>query len=322
MHLPRRLGRRVPARCRPRSFPTATTSAGSSTTRPGCPPRGSRRSPPSSAPARRAGPTSRRCRTRSSSSKGQGTIFLARPAAREGGDRGDGHRRGARRRQTSTRRISGVADYLAGSDAEALEMVREIVARLNTTKTFSGDLAPAEDPLYPAEEIYGVLPRDLRRGRSRSARSSRGSSTARASTSSSRATARRSSAASGGSRGFPVGDPRQQRNPLLGVGAQGDALHRDGLPAAHPAPVRPEHHRLHGREGLRARRHRQGRGEDGPRRRERRRPEADAPRRRLVRRRATTACAAAPTSPASSSAGRTRGSASWGASRRPASWRR
>ena len=35
VHLPRRLGRRVPARCRPRSSPTATTSAASSSTRRG-----------------------------------------------------------------------------------------------------------------------------------------------------------------------------------------------------------------------------------------------------------------------------------------------
>lgn len=47
-------------RCRTRCSPTATTSGGSSTTRRGCPGRASRRSPPSSAPARRAGRTSRR----------------------------------------------------------------------------------------------------------------------------------------------------------------------------------------------------------------------------------------------------------------------
>lgn len=47
-------------RCRTRSSPTANTSGGSSTTRPGCPARASRRSPPSSVPARRAARTSRR----------------------------------------------------------------------------------------------------------------------------------------------------------------------------------------------------------------------------------------------------------------------
>ena len=45
VHLPGRLGRRVSCRCRPTSSPTATTSGASSTTRPGCPPPASRRSP-------------------------------------------------------------------------------------------------------------------------------------------------------------------------------------------------------------------------------------------------------------------------------------
>ena len=41
--------------------------------------------------------------------------------------------------------------------------MREIVSRLNTVKSLPGDLAAPEEPLYPAEEIYGVLPADLRR---------------------------------------------------------------------------------------------------------------------------------------------------------------
>jgi 3-methylcrotonyl-CoA carboxylase beta subunit len=94
--------------------------------------------------------------------KEQGTIFLAGPplvkaatgedvTAEELGG-GDVHTR-----------ISGVADHLAANDAEALEMVREIVSRFNTRKTIDADLAAPEDPLYPPEEIYGVLPRDLRK---------------------------------------------------------------------------------------------------------------------------------------------------------------
>ena len=60
-------------------------------------------------------------------------------------------------------RISGVADHLADDDAAALEKVREIVARFNTRKEFPGDVAAPEDPLYPPDEIYGVLPKDLRK---------------------------------------------------------------------------------------------------------------------------------------------------------------
>jgi acetyl-CoA carboxylase carboxyltransferase component len=94
--------------------------------------------------------------------KNQGTIFLGGPplvkaatgedvTAEELGG-GDVHTR-----------ISGVADHLAADDCEALAMVREIVSRFNTKKTIEADLATPEDPLYPAEEIYGVLPKDLRK---------------------------------------------------------------------------------------------------------------------------------------------------------------
>lgn len=94
--------------------------------------------------------------------KGQGTIFLAGPPlvkAATGEDvtpeelgGGDVHTR-----------ISGVADHLAEDDSDAIEKVREIVTRFNTVKKVEGDLAASEEPLYPPEEIYGILPRDLRR---------------------------------------------------------------------------------------------------------------------------------------------------------------
>ncbi|MCC6132837.1 MAG: methylcrotonoyl-CoA carboxylase [Acidobacteria bacterium] len=94
--------------------------------------------------------------------KNQGTIFLAGPPlvkAATGEDvtpeelgGGDVHTR-----------ISGVADHLAEDDAHALEILRDIVQHLNRTKPSRGDLRAPEDPLYPSEEIYGVLPRDLRR---------------------------------------------------------------------------------------------------------------------------------------------------------------
>ena len=94
--------------------------------------------------------------------KGQGTIFLAGPplvkaatgedvTAEELGG-GDVHTR-----------ISGVADHLAENDEDAIEKVRDIVAHFNTTKEIPGDVASPEEPLYPAEEIYGVLPRDVRK---------------------------------------------------------------------------------------------------------------------------------------------------------------
>jgi len=60
-------------------------------------------------------------------------------------------------------RISGVADHLAGDDAEALEIARELVGDLGTVKTPPGDVTEPEEPAYDPKEIYGVLPRDLRK---------------------------------------------------------------------------------------------------------------------------------------------------------------
>lgn len=59
-------------------------------------------------------------------------------------------------------RLSGVADHYAEDDAHALEMCREIVASLNRSQKVSADIQPPEEPLYPAEEIYGILPRTFR----------------------------------------------------------------------------------------------------------------------------------------------------------------
>jgi len=59
-------------------------------------------------------------------------------------------------------RISGVVDHIADDDAHALRMARDIVASLNRPPRSYLDLAEATDPLYPPEDIYGVLPHDSR----------------------------------------------------------------------------------------------------------------------------------------------------------------
>jgi 3-methylcrotonyl-CoA carboxylase beta subunit len=94
--------------------------------------------------------------------KNQGTIFLAGPplvkaatgedvTAEELGG-GDVHTR-----------LSGVADHLADDDADALEKVRGIVAHLAPPPPApAGRIAP-EEPRYPADELYGVVPRETRR---------------------------------------------------------------------------------------------------------------------------------------------------------------
>ncbi|GAB4456636.1 MAG: propionyl-CoA carboxylase [Anaerolineae bacterium] len=55
-------------------------------------------------------------------------------------------------------RISGVADHFAVDDPHALEIVRSIVASLNTRKQVDLDLQPPEEPLYDPTELYGIIP--------------------------------------------------------------------------------------------------------------------------------------------------------------------
>ncbi|MDE2144227.1 MAG: methylcrotonoyl-CoA carboxylase [Elusimicrobia bacterium] len=57
-------------------------------------------------------------------------------------------------------RTSGVTDHLADNDEHALQICRSIVANLNAPKL---DLGAGEEPLYPAEDLYGIVHRDLRR---------------------------------------------------------------------------------------------------------------------------------------------------------------
>jgi acetyl-CoA carboxylase carboxyltransferase component len=93
--------------------------------------------------------------------KGAGTIYLAGPPlvkAATGEEVTPEDLGGAEVHS----RVSGVTDHMAASEEEALSIVRNIVANLNRVKRVDLDLAEPEDPLYPPEEIYGVLPTDLK----------------------------------------------------------------------------------------------------------------------------------------------------------------
>ena len=59
-------------------------------------------------------------------------------------------------------RESGVADHYAMDDAHALAIVRRIVKNLNRTKRLQLTLQKPAQPHYAAEELYGVVPTDLR----------------------------------------------------------------------------------------------------------------------------------------------------------------
>lgn len=60
-------------------------------------------------------------------------------------------------------RTSGVVDHYAQNDQHALETVRTIVRNLNRTKLVGLKVIPPVKPLYAAEEIYGVIPKDSRK---------------------------------------------------------------------------------------------------------------------------------------------------------------
>jgi 3-methylcrotonyl-CoA carboxylase beta subunit len=94
--------------------------------------------------------------------KGQGTIFLGGPplvkaatgevvSAEELGG-ADVHSR-----------VSGVTDHYALDDRHALGIARRIVGNLNRVKTAALDRREPREPLYPAEDLYGVIPADTRR---------------------------------------------------------------------------------------------------------------------------------------------------------------
>ncbi|MFA6318601.1 MAG: carboxyl transferase domain-containing protein [Elusimicrobiota bacterium] len=92
--------------------------------------------------------------------KGVGTIYLGGPplvkaatgeeSSEEELGGGDMHSR-----------ISGVTDHLAANDEEALRVARSIVENLNAPE-FKEPVG-FEEPVYPAEDLYGLVHRDLRR---------------------------------------------------------------------------------------------------------------------------------------------------------------
>lgn len=93
--------------------------------------------------------------------KGTGTIFLGGPPlvkAATGEDVSAEELGGA---DVHTR-LSGVADHYAENDDHALNLCRDILATLNRSEHLQAQVRPVEEPLYPAEEIYGILPRTFR----------------------------------------------------------------------------------------------------------------------------------------------------------------
>jgi 3-methylcrotonyl-CoA carboxylase beta subunit len=60
-------------------------------------------------------------------------------------------------------RISGVVDHYAQNDEHALALARDIVATLNRVKKPDIALRTPLEPIYPAEDLYGIVPASLRK---------------------------------------------------------------------------------------------------------------------------------------------------------------
>jgi 3-methylcrotonyl-CoA carboxylase beta subunit len=94
--------------------------------------------------------------------KGQGTIFLGGPPLVKAaiGEVVTPEELGGADVHT---RVSGVADHYALNDTHALAIARRIVSNLNGAKSVTLQLREPREPLYPSDELYGVIPADARK---------------------------------------------------------------------------------------------------------------------------------------------------------------
>ncbi|MBB1471637.1 methylcrotonoyl-CoA carboxylase [Luteimonas sp. MC1782] len=94
--------------------------------------------------------------------KDQGTIFLGGPPLVKAatGEIVDAEALGGADVHTS---VSGVADHFAEDDRHALQIARDIVGNLNRRKQLPVAVREPREPLFAAEELYGIVPQDTRR---------------------------------------------------------------------------------------------------------------------------------------------------------------
>jgi 3-methylcrotonyl-CoA carboxylase beta subunit len=94
--------------------------------------------------------------------KGQGTIFLGGPPLVKAatGEVVSAEDLGGAEVHS---RISGVVDHLAENDTHALGLARDAVSNLNRRKNPDLVMRESLEPLYPIDELYGIVPDDLRK---------------------------------------------------------------------------------------------------------------------------------------------------------------
>ena len=93
--------------------------------------------------------------------KNQGTIFLAGPplVKMATGEEVSAEALGGADVHS---RESGVTDHYANNDNHALDLARHAVARLNRVKPANMDVADTVEPLYPASDLLGIVPKNVR----------------------------------------------------------------------------------------------------------------------------------------------------------------
>jgi 3-methylcrotonyl-CoA carboxylase beta subunit len=93
--------------------------------------------------------------------RGQGTIFLGGPPLVKAatGEVVSAEELGGAEVHART---SGVTDHMAENDGHALAIARRVVANLNRVKRNPLAVAEPKEPLYEPEEIYGLVPKDLK----------------------------------------------------------------------------------------------------------------------------------------------------------------
>ena len=93
--------------------------------------------------------------------EGQGTIFLAGPPLVKAatGEVISAEELGGA--QTHGRK-SGVVDHVAANDEQALLLLRQIVGTLDPPRKAAIGLQPPRPPKFAAQELYGLIPRDVR----------------------------------------------------------------------------------------------------------------------------------------------------------------
>jgi acetyl-CoA carboxylase carboxyltransferase component len=94
--------------------------------------------------------------------RNQGTIFIGGPPLVKAatGEEVSAEELGGAEVHTS---ISGVADHLAENDVHAIQICRNIFESIQRHEYQNIETYPIEEPYYNPEELYGILPIDLRK---------------------------------------------------------------------------------------------------------------------------------------------------------------